>query len=144
MKVESKITKKTHTNRYGDEFVFTLLEDGNIQWDGKFEHHRVGFPNDYETAYQAYFKAECNPPHDHTLSLREFKEEVHRFIYKNGEYVGMGPIAEKYHSLVKSKKDVINMVDPSGGPYLKDGMEIMGKIIKEFKSNESGYLIITE
>jgi hypothetical protein len=36
------------------------------------------------------------------------------------------------------------MVDPSGGPYLSEGMEIMGKIIKEFKPNENGYLIITE
>jgi hypothetical protein len=45
--------------------------------------------------------------------------------------------------MVKSK-DEINMVDPSGGPYLTEGMEIMGKTIKEFKSNEKGYLIITK
>jgi hypothetical protein len=44
MNVKSKTTKQTMTNRYGDEFVFTLLEDGNIQWDGKFEYVRVGYP----------------------------------------------------------------------------------------------------
>jgi len=38
----------------------------------------------------------------------------------------------------------ITMVDPSGGPYLTEGMEFMGKTIKEFKSNKKGYLIITE
>lgn len=40
MKVESKITKETYTNRYGNEFIFTLLEDGNILWEGEFEHYR--------------------------------------------------------------------------------------------------------
>jgi hypothetical protein len=46
--------------------------------------------------------------------------------------------------MVKSKMGVIDMVDPSGGPYLTAGMEIMGRVIKEFKSNKEGYLIITK
>lgn len=85
MKVTSKITKETMTNRYGDEFVFTLQDDGNILWEGKFEYSRFNMTN-----------------------------------------------------------DIISMVDPSGGPYLTEGMEIMGKTIKEFKSNEKGYLIVTK
>jgi hypothetical protein len=139
MNVESKITKETMTNRYGDEFVFTLLEDGNIQWDGKFEYVRVGFPNDYTESYKAYTNL------GGLMGFKEFKEEVHRSIYdENDKYVGPCDIARVYGKLVKSKKDVINMVDPSGGPYLTEGMEIMGKTIKEFKSNENGYLIITK
>lgn len=86
MEAESKITKKTYTNRYGDEFVFTPLEGGNILWEGKFEHCRFSM----------------------------------------------------------SDENKITMVDPSGGPYLAEGMNIMGKTIKEFKSNENGFLIITE
>ena len=31
---------KTIRNRYGDEFTFTLLEDGNIQWEGNFQYQR--------------------------------------------------------------------------------------------------------
>jgi hypothetical protein len=46
--------------------------------------------------------------------------------------------------MVKSDMNVIDMVDPSGGPYLTTGMKIMGRVIKEFKPNEEGYLIITE
>ena len=88
MEITSKITKETYTNRYGDSFVFTLLKDGNIQWEGNFEYCRYGWPND--------------------------------------------------------SVDIINMVDPSGGPYLTEGMKIMGKTIKEFKSNKEGYLIITK
>jgi len=139
MKVESKITKETMTNRYGDEFVFTLLEDGNIQWDGKFEYSRLGYPNDYTDAYRAY------TTNGGLMGLKEFKEEVHRSIYdENDNYVGTCDIARVYGPLVKSKTDIVNMVDPSGGPYLKEGMKLMGKAIREFKSNENGYLIITE
>ena len=145
MEVTSKITKETKINRYGDEFVFSLLDDGNIQWEGNFEFVRIGYPNDYTDAYRAYSDVECNPPHDHSLSLEEFKEEVHRSIYdENGNYVEPCDIARVYGKLVKSKKDIVNMVDPSGGPYLTEGMEIMGKIIKEFKRNKEGYLIITK
>src|SRR6056300_254772 len=136
MNVKSKTTKQTMTNRYGDEFVFTLLDDGNIQWDGKFEYVRVGFPNDYTESYKAYTNL------GGLMGLKEFKEEVHRYIYdENDKYVGTCDINRVYGPMVKSKKDVINMVDPSGGPYLTEDTELMGKTIKEFKSNEKGYLI---
>jgi hypothetical protein len=137
---------KTIVNRYKDKFTFTELEDGNVQWSGDFTYCRYGFPNDYTKAYKKYFEEECDPPHDHTLSLREFKEEVHRQIYdEDDNWVGPCSIAKKYGPLVESKKDVIDMVDPSGGPYMKAGMFIFeDRLIKEFKKNEQGYLIITE
>ena len=133
------IKKETYTNRYGDEFIFTLLEDGNIQWEGKFEYSRFGIPNDYTDAYRAY------TTNGGLMGLEEFKEEVHRSIYdENENYVGLCDIARVYGPMVKSKQDVINMVDTSGGPYLTEGMGLMGKTIKEFKSNKKGYLIITK
>ena len=139
MNITSKITKETMTNRYGDQFVFTLLEDGNIQWDGKFEYCRFGYPNDYTKAYKAYITL------GGLLSFTKFKEEVHHYIYdENDKYVGPSDIARVYGPMVKSKTDVIDMVDPSGGPYMNSGTELMGKTIKEFKSNKDGYLIITK
>ena len=134
MKVEK------YKNRYGDEFTFTMLEDGNIQWDGNFEYHRVGFPNDYTQAMFEYIRDTGNE-----MSLKEFKKLVHESIYdEEGEYVGPSDIAKKYQHLVTSKIGIINMVDPSGGPYLEEDMEFMGKTIKEFKSNKTGYLIVTK
>jgi len=130
------------TNRYGDVYTFELLEDGNVQWSGDFAYCRYGFPNDYSIAYKEYLKNEV--PHDHQLDLEEFKEEVHRSEYdKDDKYIGPCYTSKKYQDFVVSNKDVINMVDPSGGPYMKEGMEILGKTIKEFKPNSSGYLIIT-
>jgi hypothetical protein len=34
--MKNKITETTYSNRYGDKYTFTLLDDGNIQWDGEF------------------------------------------------------------------------------------------------------------
>ena len=138
-------TIKKILNRYGDEFKFTLLEDGNIQWEGNFEYCRFGFPNIYTEAYKKYLEEECPIPHDHCLSLEQFKVEVHRQIYdKDDNWVGPCDIAKKYQEMVVSDRDTIDMVDPSGGPYLSEGMKMLGKTIKEFKSNDKGYLIITE
>ena len=137
--MKNKITETTYSNRYGDKYTFTLLEDGNIQWSGSFEYSRFGFPNDYTKAYAAYlnFGGEMN--------LKEFKEEVHRSIYdENDKYIGPCDVARVYGPLVKSNTNVICMVDPSGGPYLTEDMEFMGKTIKEFKSNGTGFLIITQ
>jgi len=127
--------KETMTNRYGDEFVFTLLEDGNIQWEGNFQFVRMGWPNDYTQAFFEYVRDTGGG-----INLEQFKELVHAYDDEKEEYV----IDRKYRELVGSRTGVINMVDPSGGPYLTEGMEIMGKTIKEFKPNKEGYLIITE
>jgi hypothetical protein len=139
MELKNNVKNETFTNRYGDKTIFILKEDGNIQWSGEFKYCRYGFPNDYTKAYKAYlnFGGEMN--------LKEFKEEVHRHIYvENDKWVGPCDIARVYGPMVKSKMGVIDMVDPSGGPYLTAGMKIMGRVIKEFKPNEEGYLIITE
>ena len=126
------------TNRYGDKFTFTPQEDGTILWEGNFEYIRVGFPNDYTDAYRAY------TTNGGVMELNEFKEEVHRQIYgENDRWVGPCDIARVYGPMVKSK-DEINMVDPSGGPYLTEGMvikELSNKEIYRFKSIKEGWKI---
>jgi hypothetical protein len=51
--------------------------------------------------------------------------------------------------MVESIYDKIDMVDPSGGCYLSSGMNLSifgfpDLVVKEFKSVENGYKIITE
>ena len=139
MEVKNNTKNKTFTNRYGEKFIFILNEDGNIQWSGDFKYCRIGVPNDYTKAYKAYLNIGGE------MNLNEFKEEVHRQIYdENNKWVGPCDIARVYGPMVKSNTDVIDMVDPSGGPYLTAGMEVMGRVIKEFKPNKEGYLIITK
>ncbi len=43
-----------YRNRYGDEYKFELMPNGNIMWTGKFEWCRWGMPNVYDKAYVKY------------------------------------------------------------------------------------------
>ncbi len=131
----SEIVK--YRNRYDDEFEFKELSNGNIQWSGNFEYCRFGMPNDYSKAWEV-FKEEYGG-----LDYEEFVDAVHTYDEETNSYVFADLLP-----LVESKKDVINMVDPSGGPYISEGMNMktfdLKGIVKEFKSNKNGYEIIVE
>lgn len=134
--------KITYKNRYNDIFTFTLQEDGNIFWDGKFEWCRFGMPNDYTNAYNQYLND--NKHNKDAMSFNQFKEEVHRWDDETNQYV-----YDKYVRLVKSIPDKISMVDPSGGPFVSVGMPLdsfgfEGLVVKDFVQKDDGYLIITE
>ena len=87
-----------YENRYGDVFTFIKQEDGNVLWEGNFEFHRYGWPN--------------NP--DGTTNY-----------------------------------DIIDVVDPSGGPYIKAGQMLshiifdneFNVIVESFEKVDTGYLI---
>jgi hypothetical protein len=141
-----------YKNRYGDVYTFTKQEDGNVLWEGSFEHCRIGWPNNYKKAYQQYCK-DVGSKGEHPMFIDTFKEEVHTSIYnENEEYVGPSPIAEKYAKLVTSDTKTINMVDPSGGPYLSthtnlgerfDSEELKGLCIQSFERIDTGYKLHT-
>ena len=128
---------KEYTNRYGDKFTFELNERGNIDWKGNFEYCRFGMPNDYSKAWEV-FKEEYGG-----LDYEEFVGAIHTYDEETNSYVFADLLP-----LVESKKNVINMIDPSGGPYITEGtdMKMFGLkgIVKEFKSNKNGYEIIVE
>ena len=131
-----------YKNRYGDIFTFTLQDDGNVLWEGNFEYCRIGMPNDYTRAYKEYIDDNCNS--DHCMSLKQFKEEVHRYDDETHQYV-----YDKYNRMVESIKDEIDMIDPSGGPYISVGMPLSSfgfkdLKVKDLKWCEEGYIIKTE
>lgn len=140
------MSKIEYKNRYGDVFTFSKTEDGNILMEGKFEFMRIGYPNIYADAYGEYI--DNTSPKDR-IPLNEFIEEIHREVYnENGEYIGRTEIGEKYGEFVYSDTDTVNMIDASGGPYLKENMDMglfnnsfKGMIIDQFKSVDEGYLI---
>jgi hypothetical protein len=121
----------TYKNRYGDVFTFTEDDDNNILWEGDFEYCRIGYPNDYTKAYNAYVADGGK------LSFNEFKSVVHESDEHN-----------KYNRLVESFTHKIDMVDPSGGPYISAGMDLRhygytGYKVKQFEPIKNGYKIIT-
>ena len=136
-----------YTNRYGDVYTFTKQEDGSVLWEGDFKHARFGWPNNYKRAYQQYRKDGGD------MHIEDFKEQVHEMMYNvNNEYIGPGPICAMYGHLVTSDTNVIDMVDPSGGPYLSTHTnlyerfgddELKGLCISSFEPIETGYKIHT-
>ena len=126
---------KKYENRYGDVFTFEQLENGNIQWKGDFKYCRVGVANDYSKAWKK-FKEDYGG-----LNYDDFIAAVHTYDEEKGEY-----LFPDLTPLITSNVDVINMVDPSGGPFITEGTNmktfgLKGKV-KEFKSNEDGYEIV--
>jgi hypothetical protein len=130
----------TYKNRYGDQFTFTLDSDKNILWEGDFNYCRIGYPNDYTKAYNTYVADEGR------LSFSEFKDTVHEYNKDTREYPHV-----KYLNLVTSNKDIIDMVDASGGPYIQSGNNMgrfdpkfEGMVVKEFQRVDTGYKIIVK
>ena len=132
--------KNTYKNRYGDEYTFTRDENHDILWEGEFKYCRFGMPNDYTRAYEAYSGDIIDP-----MSLEEFKKAVHVYDAVRKEYsLGM-----KYVEMVDSLKNEIEMIDPSGGPYISRGMPLDSfgfkkYVVKDFKRIDTGYKIVTE
>ena len=133
-----------YTNRYNDTFTFTLQEDGNILWEGEFKHCRFGWPNVYKDAYQQYRKDGGQ------IHIDEFKREIDDGSFDDNERWIPSQINEQYAKLVYSDTKTINMVDPSGGPYISAGFsmdhiseDFEDRIVKSFVPVETGYLIQT-
>lgn len=129
---------KTHTmtNRYGDEFTLTLQEDGTILWEGNFEYCRFGHPNDYTRAFLEYTKDTGGG-----ISLEQFRDLVHAYDDVKESYVLED---RKYAELITSNTAIINMVDPSGGPYLTTDMKVeqlSPKKVDRFESVKEGWKI---
>ena len=131
----------TYRNRYEDEYTFTLQGDGNILWEGPFEYFRIGYPNDYSAAYKKWHN---DFPKTEMLSLGDFSQVVHQYDEEKQQYK-----YKEYLDLVTAEEDKIDMVDPSGGPYISTPMdmgllfkELKGRIVKGFEKVEKGYLIL--
>lgn len=129
-----------YINRYKDTYTFTENKDHDILWKGNFEWCRFGMPNDYTRAYKAYCEDMGN-----LLTMEEFKTAVHKYDDIKKEYI----LTDKYVRMVDSLRDEIDMIDPSGGPFISRGMSLdsfgfKDYIVKDFKVMKSGYKIITE
>jgi hypothetical protein len=127
----------TYSNRYKDQIRFEFIGDKTIKVTGYSPYYRMGWPNVYDKAHEAYVN-------DHgPIDLEEFKKIVHNYENKD-----MRP----YSQLIYSDQNTINMWDPSGGPYLHSGTDMREffykfkfpnpLIIKEFKTGKEGYILI--
>ena len=134
----------TYINRYSDTYQFEMMPNGNIKWTGNFEWCRCGYPNVYDKAYAQYVAD------GGTDSELIFKTRVHEWDDQASTWT---EFAKKYMHLVYSDTQSIDMVDPSGGPYIAVGTD-MGCFNEAFKGkqvtgfvplqDEAGYEIVVK
>jgi len=110
---------KTYVNRYGDRILFEQNEDTILMSGYSPEYCRFGWPNVYTEAYQAYCDVVYEQPDGKPMSLERFKEVVHEWREGSTNW-----IMKLFGPLITSDKETIDMFDPSGGPYMKVGMDM--------------------
>jgi hypothetical protein len=132
----------TYKNRYGDIYTFEKMEDGNILMCGEFKWLRFGWGNLYNDAYNQYLLD--NAHSSSLMTFIQFKDAVHEYDDETGQYLYLD-----YLKLVVSDKSLVTMIDPSGGPYMCEGMDLetvskkfKGMKIKGFKPREGNYIIL--
>lgn len=102
--------KVAYENRYGDVYTFTKQEDGNVLWEGNFEHMRAG-DNFIDPAGGPYLKV--GQMLSHIIWFDEFNVIVESFERVDTGY------------LIKTKP---HEYDPDDFSHLADA-KIIGGII---------------
>lgn len=124
----------TTVNRYDAEYSFFELNDGNVLMKGPFDMHRCSYKNVYDDSYIQYVTdIKLSDAIFEPLSFDQFVIAVH----KTKHYT-------KYSELVDFDRSFITMIDPSGGPYLCEGMQIYNKTIIRFEPHKEGYKILVK
>lgn len=127
-----------YINRYDNIYKFIPIDENTILMEGDFTWTRIGWPNDYSLAYEKYLED------GGTLSIKGFKDVVHEYDDDKGEFLYLS-----YIPLITSITNKIDMIDPSGGPYIRVGMpsnlfhpKIKDKVISEIVADKRGYKLI--
>ena len=124
--------KATYNNRYGDLIVFEDVSPNEVHMSGYDYGLRIGWSNNYTKAYEAYmadvsklvepdFDLLIDDPSQNITrhcTREEFEEFIHEYYPDR-----LNPLA-RYRELVETNHSDINMVDPSGGPFLKKGYDL--------------------
>jgi hypothetical protein len=153
--------KHTYTNRYRDAIEFERTDDNTVVMRGA-QHFRYGFPNKYDRAYKAYMKVvkELEEP-DYNLLVEdvdanavrsfteaEFEKAMQGNLHDYEDKIA-NPTLKSLWKHVYSDKDTIDMVDPSGGPYLTLGVDLQTRVgfpesfvIKSIKFGDSNEGVI--
>ena len=128
-------------NRYRDIYTFSKTDGGDILFEGEFKWMRCGWPNVYNRAYEAYC---ADVDTDERMTMGEFKEAIHEYDKETFEST---PLSKKYRGLIYSDQTKIDMIDPSGGPYISIGTDMshfgggLEGVVTHIKMSEKSVLL---
>lgn len=130
--------KAIYHNRYKDKITFDH-KGKTVTMSGYNPYFRYSWPNKYDVAYTRYLASayiDANLKDDQILTEEEFEKAL--YIDKAEDYNWHhNALYQLFGKYIYSDKDTIDMVDPSGGPYLCRGMNL-----KEFFGKDYQDLII--
>ena len=129
--------KAIYYNRYKDKITFDR-KGKTVTMSGYSPYFRYSWPNVYDTAYEKYVESavvDAKLEGTQILTQEEFVEALH--ARKDEDEYGYNALYKLFGKYIYSNKDIIEMVDPSGGPYLS-----VGTNLKEFFGREYEDLII--
>ena len=130
--------KATYKNRYKDEITFEHKGNTVEMLGGSW--FRYGWPNVYDRAYEKYVESalvDAGLEGNQILTQEEFEKIL--FITKDEDKYESNALYKLFGKYIYSDTDTIDMVDPSGGPYITIGMNL-----KEFFKKDYQDLIITK
>ena len=116
--------KVVYHNRYKDKITFDH-KGKTVTMTGYSPYFRYGFPNVYDTAYEKYVESatvDAKLEKSQILTKEEFVEVL--FVTKDEDKHESNALYKLFGKYIYSDKDTIDMVDPSGGPYLTRGMNL--------------------
>ena len=129
--------KAIYHNRYNDKITFDH-KGKTVTMSGYSPYFRYSWPNLYDIAYDKYFKSavvDAKLKGSQILTQEEFEKVL--YIDKDDTGWHNNALYKLFGKYIYSDKDTIDMVDPSGGPYLSRGMNL-----KEFFGKDYEDLII--
>jgi hypothetical protein len=125
--------KAIYYNRYSDKIIFDHKEK-TVTMTGYSPYFRYGFPNVYDTAYEKYVESahvDAKLEGNQILTQEEFEKVL--FVTKDEDNYESNALYKLFGKYIYSDKDTIDMVDPSGGPYLTVGMNLKGFFGRDYE-----------
>lgn len=126
--------KVIYHNRYKDKITFDH-KGKTVTMSGYSPFFRYGWPNKYDKAYSRYLASayiDANLKDNQILTEEEFERAL--YIDKAEDYNWhQNALYQLFGKYIYSDKDTIDMVDPSGGPYLTRGMNLKQFFGKDYE-----------
>ena len=129
--------KAIYYNRYRDKITFDH-KGKTVTMTGYSPYIRYSWPNKYDVAYAKYLASayiDAKLEYDQMLTQEEFEEAL--YVTKDEYKSETNALLKLFGKYIYSDKDTIDMVDPSGGPYLTRGANL-----KQFFGRDYQDLII--
>ena len=118
--------KATYYNRYRTEITFNHTKNQVVMsGKGLTEFMRYGWPNVYTDAYVKYVKSakeDAKLKSNQILTQEEFEKVL--FVTKDEDSFESNALLKMFGKYIYSDRETIDMIDPSGGPYITVGSNL--------------------